>query len=222
MEFKSKEERDKFILENVKLVDFVINRRFAGYYKNENTYDDLKQVGIIGLIKSVDSFDENKGNKFSTYAIPYILGTILREFRGKRNGIVYGRKITANKYKIEEMLLSMTVKEVAKKMDMTVKEVEKISKADLTMVSLDKECYKDGHFIGTYADTLSLSYKEDYDTNMYIEYLFSKLSEEEKYIITEIFYNNCSQQQVGFKIGVSQMQVSRIMRKALKKMKECA
>ena len=58
------DEKDKaFILENVKLVDFVINRRFAGYYRNENTYDDLKQIGIIGLIKSVDSFDENKGNK---------------------------------------------------------------------------------------------------------------------------------------------------------------
>lgn len=222
MEFKSKEERDNFILANIKLVDFVINRRFAGYYKNECTYDDLKQIGIIGLIKSVDNFDESKDNKFSTYAIPYILGDILKEFRGKRNGIVYGRKITTNKYKIEEMLLSMTPKEIAKKMDMTIKDVEEIRSADLTVTSLDKKCYKDGCLAGTYADTLSPSYEEDYDTNMYIEYLLSRLDERERYVIEEIFYNNCSQQQVGLKIGVGQMQISRIMRKALKKMKACA
>ena len=74
----------------------------------------------------------------------------------------------------------------------------------------------------TFADVLIPPYEEDFDTNIYIEYLLSVISERERYVIEEIFYNNRSQTQIASQIGVSQMQVSRIMRKALKKMKECA
>lgn len=178
----------------------------------------------MNLVKCVNTYDESKGYEFSTYAIPYILGGIRREFRGKKRGIIYGRKITQNKHKVESMLPHMTIKEIARELDLSVEEVEEIRNVSFSMVALDKPCgiEEKGEERSTYADVLMPPYEEDFDTNMYIEYLLSVISEGEKYVIEEIFYNNRSQEQVASQIGVSQMQVSRIMRRALAKMKMCA
>lgn len=224
MNFKNKKEKDDFIIKSMRLVDYVINKRLGLFNTYDYTYDDVKQIGLMNLVKCVDTYDKSKGYEFSSYAIPYILGGIRREFRGKKRGIIYGRKITRNKYKIESMLPSMTIKEIAKELDLSIDEVKEIHDISFGVASLDKPCGIDdkGEEKGTFADVLIPPYEEDFDTNIYIEYLLSVISEREKYVIEEIFYNNRSQQQVASQIGVSQMQVSRIMRKALEKMKRCA
>lgn len=224
MDFKNKKEKDDFILKNTKLVDYVINKKLGLFNTYDYTYDDVKQIGLMNLVKCVNTYDKSKGYEFSTYAIPYILGGIRKEFRGKKRGVVYGRKITQNKHKIESMLLYMTTEEIAKELDLSVEEVKEIRGISFGVVPLDKPCgiEEKGEERSTYADVLIPPYEEDFDTNMYIEYLLGVISERERYVIKEIFYNNCSQEQVASKIGVSQMQVSRIMRKALAKMKRCA
>lgn len=225
MNFKNKKEKDDFIIKNMKLVDYVINRELGLFNTYDYTYDDVKQIGLMNLIKCVDTYDKSKGYEFSSYAVPYILGGIRREFRGKKRGIVYGRKIIRNKYKIESMLPYMTIEEIAKELDLSVDEVKEAKDISFGVASLDKSCGVDdnsGEEKSTFADVLMPPYEEDFDTNIYIEYLLSVISERERYVIEEIFYNNRSQTQIASQIGVSQMQVSRIMRKALKKMKECA
>lgn len=223
MNFKNKKEKDDFIVKNMKLVDYVINRRLGLFNTYDYTYDDVKQIGLMNLVKCVDTYDKSKGYEFSSYAVPYILGGIRREFRGKKRGIVYGRKITRNKYRIESMLPHMTVEEIAEELDLSVDEVEEIKDISFGVASLDKSCGidDDSEEKGTFADVLIPPYEEDFDTNIYIEYLLSVISERERYVIEEIFYNNCSQKQVASQIGVSQMEVSRIMRRALEKMKRC-
>ena len=121
------------------------------------------------------------------------------------------------------MISDMTVEEIAEELDLSVDEVKEIKDISFGVVSLDKSCGIDdnGEEKSAFADVLIPPYEEDFDTNIYIEYLLSVISERERYVIEEIFYNNRSQQQVASQIGVSQMQVSRIMRRALKKMKRC-
>lgn len=224
MNFKNKKEKDDFIVKNMKLVDYVINRRLGLFNTYDYTYDDVKQIGLMNLIKCVDTYDKSKGYEFSSYAVPYILGGIQREFRGRKRGIIYGRKIIRNKYKIESMLPYMTVEEIAKELDLSVDEVREIKDISFGVVSLDKSCRIDdsSEEKSTLADVLIPPYEEDFDTNMYIEHLLSVISERERYVIEEIFYNNRSQTQIASQIGVSQVHVGRIMRKALKKMKECS
>ena len=83
MNFKNKKEKDDFIVKNMKLVDYVINRRLGLFNTYDYTYDDVKQIGLMNLIKCVDTYDKSKGYEFSSYAVHYIMSGILREFRGK-------------------------------------------------------------------------------------------------------------------------------------------
>lgn len=82
MKFKNKEERDKFVESNMGLVVSIVKK--YSFYLDE--FEDLVQIGTIGLLKAVDAFDESKGNKFSTFAIYHIRGILLKTYRDEING----------------------------------------------------------------------------------------------------------------------------------------
>ncbi len=222
MDFKNKKEKDDFILKNMGLVDFVISKKLIRYNRYEYDYEDIRQMGYLQLVRSVENFDESKGYEFSTYATSCILNGILKELRETRNGIKYGRKVILNKHKIEMMLPYMKVEDIAKKLNLKVEDVNTIKDINLTPISLNnplKIAAEDGDI--DYMDIVN-AYEEDYDTNIYIEYLLNNITERERYVIIESFYKGRTQQQIALKIGLSQMQISRIIKKALRKMKKCA
>ena len=173
MDFKNKKEKDDFILKNMGLVDFVISKKLIRYNRYEYDYEDIRQMGYLQLVRSVENFDESKGYEFSTYATSCILNGILKELRETRNGIKYGRKVILNKHKIEMMLPYMKVEDIAKKLNLKVEDVNTIKDINLTPISLNnplKIAAEDGDI--DYMDIVN-AYEEDYDTNIYIEYLLN-------------------------------------------------
>lgn len=222
MKFNTKEERDNFIMENIGLVDSIIRKRIRHYDYVDYTYDDVKSMGIIGLITAVDRYDENRGCNFSTYAYVFIMGEILSRFRSVRRGIRYGRKILTNKNKITEMLTYKTEKEVAEELNLTIDEVHKINSVDFSSFSLNceplgkSEKEVDKEYINI------LSYEVDFNKNLFWENLLECLSKRDRNILLKFMIGGYSQTEISKEVGVSQVQVGRIIKKSLNKLKEVA
>ena len=216
--------REKYIEGNLRLVLSVI-KRFSG--SNENV-DDLFQIGCIGLIKAIDNFDSTLNVKFSTYAVPMIQGEIRRHLRDN-NTIRVSRSIKDTAYKViytKEALIKRTMKEP------TIEEISKeigISKEDIIYaldaiqnpMSLYDPIYTDG------GDTLyvmdQVSDKKNKEEN-WVEHIslneaIKRLGEREKEIITLRFFEGKTQMEVAALIGISQAQVSRLEKNALRIMR---
>lgn len=217
MKFNTKEERDKFILDNMKLVDFCILNKINRYDKFDYSYEDIQHMGYVGLIKAVDRFDETKG-KFSAYACNYIVAQILKDFRELHRGIRYGRKILLNKNKISERLKYKSIKEVAKDLNLTEREVEQINIMEISPLSLNIKIKKsEGKKESEYIDFIT--YKEN-DAKDKLNELLDCLSEKEKNIFLEHMLKGYTQTEIAKEIGVSQVQVGRIVKKSLNKLKK--
>ena len=221
MEFKTKEERDKFILDNTRLVDWVIKHKVKVYNPYALPKEDLRQLGYIGLIKAVDRFDESKGVKFSSYATLIIYGEIASAFRDVNNGIFYGRKILANKTKVEDMrnIEKKSYKEIAKELNLKEKDVIEINCIDLKSYSLNSRAIVREKELDNIEYLDMLTY-EDESYNEELEYLLDILTERNKKILVEYFICGISQTEISKEYGLSQMQVSRIIKKSLEKMRK--
>ena len=219
----SKWAREELINGNLRLVLSVI-QRFTG--RGENL-DDLFQVGCIGLIKSIDNFDVTQNVKFSTYAVPMIIGEIRRYLRDN-NPIRVSRSIKDTAYRamqVKERLMSErqtepTVEEIAKELEIPTTEVVIALESIVSTMSLYDPVYSDG------GDTIYVldQVGDNNDDNNWLEEIHFKeaikdLSEREKNILALRFMQGKTQMEVSREIGISQAQVSRLEKGALDKIK---
>lgn len=215
--------RETLVNGNLRLVLSVIQR-----FNNRGEYvDDLFQVGCIGLMKSIDNFDLGQNVRFSTYAVPMIIGEIRRYLRDN-NPIRVSRSLRDIAYKslqVREQLIADNSKEptpmeIAKILGVTHEEVVFALDAIQDPVSLFEPIYNDGGDPIFVVDQLSDDKEKD---EQWLEELVLKegmkrLNDREKMIIRKRFFQGKTQMEVADEIGISQAQVSRLEKSAIKQM----
>ncbi len=222
------EVREELIKGNLKLVLSVL-KRFKG--RGENV-DDLFQIGCIGLIKAVDNFKLEHNVNFSTYAVPMILGEIKRYLRDN-NYVHMSRSLKATAQKIQEtrdILLQKhrrepTVHELSEEMGITPEEVALAYNANTECVSLFEPVFNDSSDPLQVMDIIKDLRSEDqlWLEQMALKEVLEKLSPRERHIIMERFFRGKTQMEVAEEVGISQAQISRIEKSALRFMREnCA
>ena len=217
--------REEFIRGNLRLVLSVL-QRFQ--HRCENV-DDLFQVGCIGLIKALDNFDVTQNVRFSTYAVPMIIGEIRRYLRDN-NAIRVSRSLRDIAYKAlgtrdrlsRELGREPTIAEIAKKLEMDVEDVTLALEAIQDPVSL---CEPIG---GDNADALTIGDQvrddrvsaDDWLQDIAIREALNRLNEREQRILSLRFFQGRTQMEVAAEIGISQAQVSRLEKAALTHMRK--
>lgn len=223
MKFKTKAERDKFIEDNIGLVEYAIKSKFLFYdfQNNEITREDVRQIALTGLIRAVDKYEENRGYSFSTYAMKWICGEIFNATKEVKSGIRFGRKITHNKKKIDRYSEYMNDEEIAKKLDLTVDEVKKIRDINYTSLKLNSIAKKSDDENLEIMDTIKeLQTHIDYDEKFRIEDILSILTDEERNMIIDYVYHDETQIAMSKKYPYCQQVIGRKIKKALAKMKK--
>ena len=217
--------REKYIRGNLRLVLSIL-QRFSN--SNENV-DDLFQIGCIGLIKAVDNFDDTLNVKFSTYAVPMISGELKRYLRDNA-AIRVSRSIKDIAYKaiyckeniIKTTHREPTVVEIAKEIGVEPEDVVYALDAIQSPVSLYDPVYDQGGDILYVMDQISdkKNKEEKWVENIVLNEALKGLSERERKIIDMRFFNGKTQMEIADEIGISQAQVSRLEKNALKAMKK--
>ncbi|AZV56230.1 MULTISPECIES: RNA polymerase sporulation sigma factor SigG [Clostridium] len=217
--------REKFIKGNLRLVLSVIQR----FNNRGENVDDLFQVGCIGLIKAIDNFDLSQNVKFSTYAVPMIIGEIRRYLRDN-NSIRVSRSLRDIAYKalqvrdklIRENNKEPTISQIAEELNIPREEVVFALDAIQDPVSLFEPIYHDGgdaiYVMDQISDTKNLD--ENWLENISIKEAMKKLNDREKLILNLRFFDGRTQMEVADEIGISQAQVSRLEKTALRHMRK--
>lgn len=218
------EARQEYIEGNLRLVLSVI-KRFSS--SNENV-DDLFQIGCIGLIKAIDNFDSSLNVKFSTYAVPMIIGEI-RRFLRDNNSIRVSRSLKDTAYKAiytkEAMtkrdLKEPTVTEIAAEIGIPKEDIVYALDAIQSPCSLYEPIFTDGGDTLYVMDQISdkKNKEETWVEHISLSEAMKKLNEREYEIITLRFFEGKTQMEVAEMIGISQAQVSRLEKNALKVMR---
>ena len=216
--------RETYIKGNLRLVLSVI-KRFAN--SNENV-DDLFQIGCIGLIKSIDNFNPEIGVKFSTYAVPMIIGEIRRYLRDN-NSIRVSRSLRDTAYKAihakellsKELSREPTIDDIAEKIGIPKEDIVFALDAIQGPVSLYDPVYTDGGDTLYVMDQISdkKNKEETWVEELSLSDAMKRLNERENYIIKLRFFEGKTQMEVAEEIHISQAQVSRLEKSALKNMK---
>ncbi len=217
--------REKLINGNLRLVLSVIQR-----FTNRGEYvDDLFQVGCIGLMKAIDNFDLEQNVKFSTYAVPMIIGEIRRYLRDN-NPIRVSRSLRDVAYKalqVRDALINKnsrepSITEIASELNIPREEIIFALDAIQEPISLFEPIYHDGGDPIFVMD--QIGDEKNYDTNwlegIAVREALSKLTDREKLILTLRFFEGKTQMEVAEEIGISQAQVSRLEKAALSHMKK--
>ena len=217
--------RDKFIKGNLRLVLSVIQR----FNNRGENVDDLFQVGCIGLMKSIDNFDLNQNVKFSTYAVPMIIGEIRRYLRDNNvirvsrslRDIAYKALIVRDKF-IKDTNKEPTISQISEELNIPREEVIFALDAIQDPVSLFEPIYHDGGDAIYVMDQISDSKNSDdsWLEDILIKEAMKKLNKRENRILKLRFFNGRTQMEVADEIGISQAQVSRLEKNALKYMKK--
>ena len=216
--------REELIYGNLRLVLSII-QRFSG--RKENA-DDLFQVGCIGLVKAVDNFNTDLDVKFSTYAVPMIIGEIRRYLRDN-NSIRISRSVRDLAYRALQMREELTrerecepsVDEIAQKLGEEREDVLHAMEAIIEPISLYEPVYSENGDSLYVMDQLSDTSAEDehWAESIALRDALNKLSERERKIIELRFYRNKTQMEIAQSIGISQAQVSRLEKGALARMR---
>ncbi len=217
--------REDFIKGNLRLVLSVIQR----FNNRGENVDDLFQVGCIGLMKAIDNFDLGQNVRFSTYAVPMIIGEIRRYLRDN-NSIRVSRSLRDIAYKalqVRDRLVNKdnrepTISQIAKELEMPKEEVVFALDAIQDPISLFEPIYHDGGDAIFVMDQISDSKNLDdgWLENISIKEGMKKLSDREKLILNLRFFQGRTQMEVADEIGISQAQVSRLEKTALKHMRK--
>ena len=217
--------RETFVQGNLRLVLSVIQR----FNNRGENIDDLFQVGCIGLIKAVDNFDLSLGVQFSTYAVPMIIGELRRYLRDY-NTIRVSRSLKDIAYKalyVKEKLINAnskepTVTEIAKELDLPKEDVVFALDAIADPVSLFEPVYHDGSEAIYVMDQVKDGKNTDDNwlENIAIAEALDHLNEREKHILDLRYFQGRTQMEVADEIGISQAQVSRLEKSALKHMRK--
>ncbi|MEG0238061.1 MAG: RNA polymerase sporulation sigma factor SigG [Clostridium sp.] len=217
--------RESFIKGNLRLVLSVIQR----FNNRGENVDDLFQVGCIGLMKAIDNFDLSQNVRFSTYAVPMIIGEIRRYLRDN-NSIRVSRSLRDIAYKallVRDRLVKENNKEpnislIAKELNIPREDVVFALDAIQDPVSLFEPIYHDGGDAIFVMDQISDSKNTDENwlENICINEAMKRLSDREKHILNLRFFRGRTQMEVADEIGISQAQVSRLEKTALKHMRK--
>ena len=216
--------RQKLIEGNLRLVLSVV-QRFSN--RGENP-DDLFQVGCIGLIKAIDNFDTSHDVRFSTYAVPMIIGEIRRYLRDY-NTIRVSRSLRDTAYhamQIKERIQNTlgrdaTIEEIAKEMEVEPVNVIIAMEAIVDPISLYEPVYSDGGDTIYVMDQVGgTESDEDWLFEIAVKDAINELSNREKQILNLRFMQGKTQMDVAKEVGISQAQVSRLEKGAIKKIKE--
>lgn len=217
--------REEFVRGNLRLVLSVI-QRFTG---RGESMDDLFQVGCIGLIKAIDNFDLSQNVRFSTYAVPMIIGEIRRYLRDN-NAIRVSRSLRDVAYRALQAREALTnekdreptIAEIAERIDMAREDVVVALDAIQDPVSLYEPIYHDGgdaiFVMDQVKDEKALD--ETWLEGIALKEAMGKLSEREKYILYLRFFKGRTQMEVADEISISQAQVSRLEKNALRQMRK--
>lgn len=219
-----KEARDELVYENTGLIWSMV-RRFSG-----RGYDmeDLFQIGCVGILKAIDKFDLAYDVKFSTYAVPMILGEIKRFLRD--DGMMkVSRTLKENGWHIRaaeaelsgELGREPTIDELATRVEMSREEVVMTIEANREVESLYKVVYDNDGGEVCLGDQIADKNKEDeLENHMVLKKLLQELPEKDKSIISMRYFGNKTQSQVAEMMGISQVQVSRLEKKILLRLRE--
>ncbi len=217
--------RQKLIDGNLRLVLSIIQR----FTNRRENMDDLFQVGCIGLIKAVDNFNTELDVKFSTYAVPMIIGEIRRYLRDN-NTIRVSRSVRDLAYRALQMREQLskststepTVAQIAKALGEKEENVQNAIEAIVEPVSLYEPVYNDGGDSIYVIDQISDSGSTDeaWLENIALKEAMKKLTDREKKIIQMRFYKGKTQMEIAEEIGISQAQVSRLEKGALERIRK--
>lgn len=218
--------REEYIKGNLRLVLSVI-KRFGGSSENA---DDLFQIGCVGLMKAVDNFDPSREVKFSTYAVPMIIGEIRRYLRDNSSPIRVSRSLRDTAYKaiyakesyMKKHMKEPTVQEIAQEIGISKEDVVFALDAIQSPMSLYEPVYSDGGDTLYVMDQVSdkKSREENWIEELSLEAAMERLNERERYIIRLRFFEGKTQMEVAEEIQISQAQVSRLEKNALKIMRQ--
>lgn len=216
--------REKYIYGNLRLVLSIIQR----FTNSKENIDDLFQIGCIGLIKAIDNFDISHNVKFSTYAVPMIIGEIRRYLRDN-NSIRVSRSLRDTAYKAiytKEMLMKKndkepSISEIAREIGINKEDIAYALDAIQTPISLHEPVYNDGGDTLYIMDQVSdkKNKEENWIKDISLKDAIKKLPEREQNIINLRFYKGKTQMEVAEEINISQAQVSRLEKSALKAMR---
>lgn len=219
-----KEASDYFIICNLRLVLSVVQR-----FNNKGNSDDLFQVGCVGLIKALKNFDLKYNVKFSTYAVPMIIGEI-RRFLKDSSSIKVSRSLRDTAYKALKAKETMEIRdqrtpsvmEIASEIDIPLKEVACALDAVSEPISLFESVYKDGEDALTLVEQL---HDNGLNEEMWAERIVLKdamktLTDKEKSVLQLRYFLGKTQVEISKQIGISQAQVSRLEKTALERLRE--
>ncbi|MDD6340108.1 MAG: RNA polymerase sporulation sigma factor SigG [Butyrivibrio sp.] len=217
--------RDKIIRCNLRLVLSVVQR----FIQNGEDPDDLFQIGCIGLIKALDNFDISLNVKFSTYAVPMIMGEI-RRFLRDNGQIRVSRSLRDTAYKAiyarerlaKEKQKEPTIGEIAAEIGIDKKDIVFALDAIQSPVSLFEPVYSNGKDTLYVMDQISdnKSTEEKWINNIALREAVSRLPEREREIIRLRFFDGKTQMEVAEMVNISQAQVSRLEKSALRSMRK--
>ncbi len=212
--------RNKLIIGNMRLVLSVLHR----YIPRICNMDDLFQVGCVGLVKAVDNFDISLNVRFSTYAVPMIVGEI-RRFLRESNSMRVSRGIrdvaylalqTKERLKAEG-IEDVSIKQIADRLNLTVAKVAFCLDAINEPVSLFEPVYNDGEESVLVMDQIcdKSNNEEKWLNNVSLADAIMKLEERERQILKKRYYEGKTQTEVSYEVGISQAQVSRLEKNAV-------
>jgi RNA polymerase sporulation-specific sigma factor len=217
------EARDLIVKSNLRLVWSVVQRFLNRGYEP----DDLYQIGCIGLLKSVDKFDLSFDVKFSTYAVPMIIGEIQRFIRDDGSvKVSRSLKEMANKIRRAKEELSKTygrvptVNEIAEHLEITPEDVVLAQEASRNPSSIHETVYENDGDPITLLDQIADKDEAKWFDKIALKEAITELDERERLIVYLRYYKDQTQSEVASRLGISQVQVSRLEKKILKQMKD--
>ncbi|NCU18306.1 RNA polymerase sporulation sigma factor SigF [Pallidibacillus pasinlerensis] len=215
--------RDEIVEKNMRLVWSVVQRFLNRGYDP----DDLFQIGCIGLLKSVDKFDLSYDVKFSTYAVPMIIGEIQRFIRDdgtikvSRSLKEIGNRIRKTKDELTKELGRVpTVYELSDYIDVPVEEILMAQEAVLAPTSIHETVYENDGDPITLLDQISNEDEDKWFDKIALKEAIENLDDREKLIVYLRYYKDQTQSEVATRLGISQVQVSRLEKKILKTIKD--
>lgn len=218
--------KEQLIEENKGLI-WSIARRFSG---RGYELEDIYQIGAIGLLKCIDHFDLEYQVRFSTYAVPMILGEIRRFFRD--DGMLkvsrplkelYLRAIKIRNQMEREQGKEITIQELAKALSISTETLVEALEANHSVESLSQTIYEsaDGHSVCMY-DHIGKEEEEEIVNHIFLQNLLCTLPEKERQIISLRYLQDKTQQEIAKMLGITQVQVSRIEKRVLVQLRKMA
>lgn len=217
--------KETLVLRNEALVKSIVR----GFLQRGVEYEDLMQIGSMGLLKAIYGYDKSFGVRFSTYAVPMIAGDIKRFLRD--DGIIkVSRSLKENAARIfrakdtlkKRMGCEPTIEEIGREVGMCPEDIVFAMEAVCTPLSIYEPAYDDGEGKTQIIDTVQASEAGEVIDRIFLKELMGTLSAKERKLIMLRFFSDKTQSQIAEILGVSQVQVSRQLTKTLLKLRKAA